>query len=239
MLGVHQNDHTDESIKGSFAKLGLVENFTLEQASLQEKINSYFDTPLEIGYTEFHRKFYNKQRKFALIYIPPSPKILVPFKDGIYKEGDKEKKAFVKDTIYTRRGTQCIPARDYEINYMKERIKNEQYRLSIISGEPDSVKEILHSNLFKVKSLPNDVYVGTAIYSTFGDVITALKKNHPDKNFFNPLYRSYKDKIVTFQNLSNPNNFHHELADGGTIHKEPLDEWLDEGNREKNHYIST
>ena len=125
VLGVHQNEHYDEHIKVPLVKPGLPENLTLEQASLQEKINSYLEIPLEIGYTEFTREFYGKQRNFALIYIPPSPKILIPAEDGVYKENGKDKKAFLKDTIYTRRGTQCIPARDYEIEQMKERVKNE------------------------------------------------------------------------------------------------------------------
>jgi len=233
VLGVHQNDRSEKDIKGQFAKLGLPKGFSLEQASLQEKINSYLDTPLEIGYTDFTRTFYGEERNFALIYIPPSPKILIPSKDGTYREGDKYKKAFLKDTIYTRRGTQCVPASDYEINLMKERVKNEKYRLSIISGEPDQVKEILYSNLFEVKSLPKTVYVGTAVYSSFNETITALKEHHPYTRHFNLQYRPYEDKIISFQNLGNPSNLHHELVNEGDIHEEPLDQWLDAGPKEK------
>ncbi|MCE2507491.1 MAG: ATP-binding protein [Nitrosopumilaceae archaeon] len=233
VLGVHQNDHCNEDIKGPFAKLGLPDDFEIEQASLQEKINSYLEVPLEIGFTEFTRTFYGKERNFALVYIPPSPKILVPPEDGTYKEGDKVKKAFVKGETYTRRGTQCVPARDYEIDRMKKRVKNENYRLSIISGEPDEVDEILHSNLFKVTSLPDTVYVGTALYSSFADGLNALKENHPGKYFFNLRYRPYEDKIVTFQNLYNPNNYHSELVVQDTIHKEPLDQWLDDEDKER------
>lgn len=233
VLGVHQNDHSNPDIKGSFAKLGLPDDFTIEQASLQEKINSYLDIPLEIGYAEFVREFYGEARNFALIYIPPSPKILIPSKDGIYQEGDKEKKAFLKDTIYTRRGTQCIPARDYEIDKMKERVKNEQYRLSIISGEPDQVQEILYSNLFEVKSLPQTVYIGTSKHDDFNDVIDALKKIYPDTWYFDLKYRPYEDKIVSLQNLKNSANPHHELIHEDTVHEEPLDNWLDDGAKEK------
>lgn len=232
VLGVHQNDRSDADIKGSFAKLGLPDDFTIEPASLQEKINSYLDTPLEIGYTEFVREFYGAARNFALIYIPPSPKILVPSKDGVYQEGDKEKKAFLKDTIYTRRGTQCIPARDYEIDKMEKRVKNEQYRLSIISGEPDQVQEILYSNLFEVKSLPQTVYVGTSKHDGLTDVIDSLKKIHPDTRYFNLRYRRYKDKIVSLQNLKNPSNLHHELTHEDTVREESLDKWLDGGDKE-------
>lgn len=233
VLGVHQNDRSNNDIKGPFAKLGLSDDFTIEQAVLQEKINSYFDTPLEIGYTEFVRKFYGEARNFALIYIPPSSKILTPSKDGIYMEGDKEKKAFLKDTIYTRRGTQCIPASDYEIEKIKERVKNEQYRLSIISGEPDQVEEILHSNIFEVKSLPDTVYVGTAKYSTFMEAVNALKEKYPDRRYFNLRYRPYEDSVVSFQNLRNPSNYHHELTFEDTVHEEPLEEWLDGGDKER------
>lgn len=151
----------------------------------------------------------------------------------------KEKKAFLKDTIYTRRGTQCIPASDYEIAQMKERVKNEQYRLSIISGEPDKVKEILYSNLFEVKSLPDTVYVGTAKYSTFMEAVNALKETHPDTRYFNLRYRPYEDNIVSFQNLENLGNIHHELVVEDSIHKESLDKWLDSGDKEKNYHFSS
>lgn len=234
VLGVHENNHLIEDIKGTFAKLGLPDDFKIEPASLQEKINSYFrDTPLNIGFTEFTRTFYGEERKFALIYIPPSPKILIPTEDGIYKDGDKEKKAFVKDIIYTRRGTQCIPAREYEIEQIKERVKNEKYRLSIISGEPDQVKEILYSNLFEVKNLPKIVYVGIAKYSSFMEAITALKEKYRDSNYFNLKYRPYQNKVISFQNFKNPSNIHRELVEQDTVDEESIDDWLDDGDKEK------
>ncbi len=232
VLGVHQNDHSNNEIKGAFVKLGLPEDFTIEQASLQEKINSYLDISLEIGYAEFIREFDGKKRRFAIIYIPPSPKILIPSEDGIYRDEKKEKKAFLKGAIYTRRGTQCIIAECYEIDQMKKRVKKEQYRLSIISGEPDNVKEVLYSNLFEVTSLPKFVYVGTAIYSSFIEAVTALKKNHSNR-YFNLRYQSHEDKIITFQNLTNPDNYHHEIVSKDSIHKESIDKWLDGGDKEK------
>lgn len=116
---------------------------------------------------------------------------------------------------------------------MKERIKNEQYRLSIISGEPDQVQEILYSNLFEVKSLPQTVYIGTAKHDEFMDVIDALKKIHPDTWYFDLKYRPYEDKIVSLQNLKNSSNPHHELTHEDTVREEPLDEWLDDVDKEK------
>ncbi len=108
-----------------------------------------------------------------------------------------------------------------------------RYRLSIISGEPDKVKEILHSNLFVVKSLPDTVYVGTAKYSTFMEAVNALKETYPDTRYFNLRYRPYEDNIVSFQNLGNPSNIHHELVDEDSVRKESLDKWLDNGDKEK------
>ena len=233
VLGVKQNDHLDDDIKGSFVKVGLQENFEMEPAVLQEKINSYFDVKLSIGYATFTRTVNGEEKKFALIYIPPSPKILIPTKDGAYNVDGKERNAFLKDVVYTRRGTQSIAASDYEIEQIKKRLKNEEYRLSILNGEPEQINEKLYSNLFEIKTLPKTVYIGTAKYKTFVETIDALRKTHPDQVFFNLKYRPYEDKIITFQNLSNQMNVHSELVYADEIHQEPIADWLDKGDKER------
>lgn len=232
ILGVKQNDHSDDNIKGNFIKTGLPEDFHLEQASLQEKTNSYLETPIGIGYSEFSREIDGKQKRFGLIYIPPSPKILIPKEDGKYKIGDKEKIAFIKGETYTRRGTQSIPASKYEIKHMEERVKNEKYRLSILSGEPDSVEEVLYGNIFEVKNIPKYVYTGITKYSSFTEVIDALREKFPQTPHFNLKYRPYEDKIISFQNLEDRENILHDLVHKDSIKKEPITNWLDNGPKE-------
>lgn len=226
VLGVRQNDHTNKDITGLFAKLGLPSEFSIEQAILQEKINSYFDTPIEIGYTETFKEFYGSVRKFAIIYIPPSTKILVPPIDGMYKEEGKRKKAFYKDVVYTRRGTQCVPAHDYELAQIKKRIKNEKYQLSIINGEPDEVKEILYSNLFEVIQLPKKIYSALLRDQTTSKTL-ALKMN---TQLANVVYAHYKDQIISFQNL---NDTHYNLTNKFDVHAELLANWTNNIDKEK------
>ena len=120
VLGVKQNDHSNEKNKGKFIKAGLPDDFELEDASLQEKINSFLDEPISIQYTEFTRTINRDNKKFALIYFPPSSKIMVSKKDIKYNTGNKERTAVLKNIVYTRRGTQSIIASDYEKKLIKK-----------------------------------------------------------------------------------------------------------------------
>ena len=229
VLGVHENNSSNN--KQGFSKVGLPVNFKIDQASLQEKINAHLDTPLEIGYNEFKRNVDGEEKLFALIYIPPSPKILSPRKDGIYKIGKKKINAFSKKTIYTRRGTQSIEASEYEIKQIKNRIKNEAYKISIITGEPDQATEYLFSNLFKVVNLPKFINVGTAMHSSIRDFITTYRQKYPDKQFDIQL-QYYNGMVVTLDDLSTL-PYKHELVWPNTIHKEPIESWLNVLEKEK------
>jgi len=128
----------------------------LHQAPLQEKFNSYCNEPIVIEYREFNRNFKslfltskdeirNKvnsiSNRFAIIFVPPSHKILVPIKEGKYRKGDKTRVVFKKGDIFYRRGTQSIKASQQEINIIKKRLEKENYRISILSGEPDEVRK--------------------------------------------------------------------------------------------------
>lgn len=232
VLGVKPNDHIDKSIKGSFVKVGLPDDFEIDQASLQEKINSYMDTPLTIGYTQFEKQIDNETKKFALIYIPPSSKIMTPIKDGDYSVGGKNKKAFSTGQTLIRRGTASVTASEYEIAKIKKRLEDETYRLSILSGEPDEVEEILLSNLFEVKTLPEFVYLGYTKFNNDTEIQEWLDRDYPDNRYFFFRYRPYEDKIVTFQNLEDKTNFHSNLVYRDQITKEPVEDWLDDGPKE-------
>lgn len=226
LLGVKENDHSDPRIKSKFVKAGLPESFQLEDASLQEKINSYLDDPIAVEYKEFLLTIDDKVRKFALIYFLPSHKIMVPSKDITYRLGDKEKTIVKKDIVYTRRGTQSITASSYEKSLMKKRLLKEEYRLSILSGEPDEINEVLYSNLFEVKSIPEWIYTGTALYKSFDDSIEALRSLFPNQRRFPLSYSIRKDKIVTFANLTDFTDIHSKLVDTSTVRKDHTRDWL-------------
>ncbi|MEX0656853.1 MAG: ATP-binding protein [Nitrosopumilaceae archaeon] len=52
-LGMEENQYLDPSVKGKFLPIGLPSNFHIEQAILQEKTNSYTNSPITIDYDEF------------------------------------------------------------------------------------------------------------------------------------------------------------------------------------------
>ena len=76
-LGMEENEYLDPEIKGKFIPLGLWQNFHIDQATLQEKTNSYTSSPLELDYDEFYKIVDGESHKFAIIYIRPSTKIVV------------------------------------------------------------------------------------------------------------------------------------------------------------------
>ncbi|MBI2005302.1 MAG: ATP-binding protein, partial [Candidatus Aenigmarchaeota archaeon] len=233
VVGVKPNDHSNKDIKGSFVKVGVPDGFDVDQSSLQEKINSCMDTPLTIQYTQFEREINGVKKHFALVYIPPSSKIMTPTKDGDYTVDGKQKKAFSAGQIFTRRGTASVPASEFEINGIKKRLVDENYRLSIRNGEPDKIEETLLSNMFEVKQLPKVVYVGVSRFNSSQEVQEWLDENHPENRYFFFRSRPYEDKIVSFQNLEDPNNFHSNLVYRDQVTKEPTENWLDRGPKER------
>ena len=101
VLGVKENDHSDEKIKGKFVKVGLPDDFVLEDAALQQKINSFLEEPITIHYAEFPHTINKKERRFALIYFPPSSQIMMPKKDITYNDANGKKKTVVlKGQVY-------------------------------------------------------------------------------------------------------------------------------------------
>ncbi|MEA3202071.1 MAG: hypothetical protein QOE90_3499 [Thermoplasmata archaeon] len=156
-----------KSSTGVHEPIGLRDDHSVDQASLQEKFNALSPTPITIGYTEFSREVEylpdpaNKKatgvevRRFAAIFVPPFLDLLAPVKDVAYIGN---KMALKKGMVYTRRGTQSVPASDEEIFALRERISHDRYRIALVSGKPDPVHETLHSNLFPILRLPTDAY---------------------------------------------------------------------------------
>ena len=232
-LGVKQNDHSDKKIKGKFIKIGLPEDFNLDDASLQEKINAHLEDPISIQYVEFHQTINKEERRFALVYFPPSSKILTSKKDITYKTGNHKKTIVLKDTVYTRRGTQSIPASDFEKELIRKRLKREEYRLSILNGEPDEIHEIIHSNLFEVTKLPDTIHLGVNRQKLFLEIIEGLRQIYPNQRHFSLKYRVYEDKIVTFADLGYPMSIYREMIYPDTITRESVADWLTDEDKEK------
>ena len=231
VLGVRENDHSDPKTRGKFIKDGLPEDFQLDDASLQEKINSYLDEPIGIKYNEFIHTINGEKKKFALIYFSPSSKIMIPPREVTYQHGDKKKTAVEEGVVYTRRGTQSIPASDYEKGLIRKRLLKEEYRLSILSGEPDEIDEILYSNLFEVKRIPEKIYVGVAQCRSFREGIETLRAIFPNQRYFPLNYSFFEDKIVTFANLADLTDIHSKLVDTSTVNGEQTRQWVEDQDK--------
>lgn len=234
-LGMEENQYLDPDVKAKFLPTGLPSNFHIDQATLQEKTNSYANSTIKVDYDEFYKTVDGEKRKFAITYIHPGLEIIKSLKDGIYlNEEGNSKKVFTKDTIYTRRGTQSIPASALEIDWITERARDESYRISIISGEPDKISEPLYGNLFEVKHFPKRIFIGNPKFYNYDEIFEELKKhmNYPFERF-----RFHENKLVTLQNLNDKTNPYSNLVDSSTISTENTGSWLENYDK-KNILIS-
>jgi len=169
VLGVRENQY------GRFDQIGLPKDFHIDQADLQQKFNSYSQDPISLEYREFDYEVGENVRRYAIIYVPPSTKILKPQKDGISKgQGGREKTLFKSGDILTRRGTQSLKATREESEYIEWRSEESGYAISLITGNPDRVKETLYSNLFEVKKIPSTIYSATLAFEQISFATTLL-----------------------------------------------------------------
>lgn len=205
---------------------GLPETYYADQSIIQEKINSYIDQPMEVHYKEFEKYVDSCKRRYAIIFIPPSTCKLVPNKDGIirYQDG-KERIVFRKGDLFFRRGSQSIIPSSSEMSLIEERICKEDYRLSVLSGEPDDITETLYSNLFPLVKYPKWVYLAKK-KDYDSSLIHKLLKQEKIFPYWIPKYREYENNIVIFENLEEPTNSYRKLVDTSTIKKESFLEWL-------------
>jgi len=250
----------EEYKPSQYVPVGLPEDYEADQATLQEKFNSFCDDPLVIGYLEFEKDFgdlfaksndtikkkvNSVSKRFAAIFVPPSNKILKHKKEGKYNKGSKEKIVFRKDDVFYRRGTQSIssPSKQ-EFSIIKKRLEKENYRLSVLSGEPDEVEETIYGNLFEVTQLPKFIYSGDQKFDG-----VSIKVFLKQENIFPEWYHKFKiwnGKILTFENLYDVGNVYGKLVQTSSIKKEPIDKWLEDPdknriivellNRELKHY---
>ncbi|MFQ5834145.1 MAG: RNA-binding domain-containing protein [Candidatus Thorarchaeota archaeon] len=151
--------------KGKIIPRGLDERFNVDQASLQEKFNSYCSEHIKVPFRTYEKMVEDEdgtleKRLFAALFVPPSSEFLVPVKDGYYIEDSsgKRKTVFEKEKILTRRESQSVEANAIEIAEIKERIHEEHHRLSMLDGKVDHVKETVFGNLLEVTKIPDHIY---------------------------------------------------------------------------------
>jgi hypothetical protein len=205
-----------------FVPVGLPNDYSIDQADLQTKFNAYSNVQIRLDYTEFCRTYNGNERKFAAIYIPASLATLTPVRDGTYIDGKgKTKQAFNKDTILFRRGTQSIIASEEEKAFIKKRSEKEGYKLSVLSGQPNLINETLYSNLFEVTNFPDTLWMGPLRY-------------HFDKSKVPPsiTYIIWNGMVLTFSDLSNPNNPLCAIIESNSIASEKTIQWLEDVNKQ-------
>jgi hypothetical protein len=222
----------EEDKPNQYIPKGLPDDYHVDQATLQEKFNSYSNIPLEIEYKGFTKNIKGVLRRFAALYIPPAHDILKPVKDGVYKKGGKERVVFRKGDTFYRRGTQSIPPSDKEREIIKKRIEKENYRISVLSGEPDEFNETIYSNLFPVKKLPSFVYHGIKKDYDNVTIKVMLKQEGVFPEFYFK-FAEWNKRIITFEDLYDGNNPYSKLVEIGTIEKYPIEKWLDDPDKNR------
>jgi hypothetical protein len=220
----------DEQKKSQYYPVGLPEDYNVDGAVLQEKFNSYSNKPIQIEYKEFTKNVDGKTNRFAVIFIPPSYEILKPIKDGKYIVGDKEKIVFKEGDVYYRRGSQSIHASPYEMELLQKRLKMENYRMSVLSGEPDAVEETIYSNLFPITKLPEYIYSGIKKEYDEVSMKVLLKQQHVFPEFYFK-FKIWNKRIITFENLLHEDNPYRKLVDTTTIKKEPSSTWIEDPDK--------
>jgi hypothetical protein len=221
-------DAQEADEKRTYLPVGLPEDFHIDQASLQEKFNAYLKEPVELHYREFHRTLDGIQKKFAAIYVPPSTSVLKPIRSGFYRdEKGKQHTAFGINAVLIRRGTQSMVATKEEIDWIQKRAEKEGYRLSVLSGEPDQVQETLYSNLFEVIKIPEVIWTGPLRPIGEGERRTRTNER------YTAVYVLWNDRMVTFDDISNPQSPLWEMIEPSGVQKEELAAWLSDGDRQR------
>lgn len=222
-------DTKEEEIRfeHDYVPVGLSEAHHIDQATLQQKFNSFSPEPLTIDYREFTRMVDGIPVKLAAVYVPPSTSPLKANQDGVYTDSKgKKRTAFSKDDVLFRRGTQSVPASVQEISWIEKRCLKEQYKLSILSGNTDEITESIFSNLFEVTKLPENIWSAVP-YKVEAGQESKLNKNG---NYY-AVFVDWKGQIVTFDDISNPNSPLHEGVVAYTIESEPISAWIEDAEK--------
>jgi hypothetical protein len=216
-----QTDTELESAKSkrTFVPKGLPSDFHVDQATLQEKFNSYSNVPIKIDYREFWKNFEGESRKYAAIFVNPSTSVLYPTKKGVYTNlKGKTSNAFDIGTTFIRRGTQSIPASENELQWIEKRSLDTSYKISVLSGEPDQISETLYSNLFELLRLPEFIWILSES--------ELLRLVGTDRKLESLQYIEWKGNAITFTDLSSVNKSISNGPEFQTIRAEETQSWV-------------
>lgn len=216
-IGVDEN-RGGSGASGKFTPVGLPDNFDLEPASLNEKINSFTDSTITVDYRQFERTIDGVPYRFGVLYVEPARKIISARKDGKYADpsSGKIKHAFRIGDIYTRRGTQSRTAAVYEIDQINQKADQRDYQISVLSGQPDKGEEKLYSNLFPIKCMPESIYVGRSKFQSRAEVFHELREM---PGFLLDLTILSNRELYSFQNLNCGESPYSELVHSRTTRK--------------------
>lgn len=219
-------DEREKNYPRKYVPVGLPDDFHLDQTNLQSKFDPYSIHSIAIGYREFSKQIEGVSRRFAEIYIPPSSEIMKAAKTGRYSGPDgRTHTPFEAGTILFRHGTQSKPATKSEIDYITRRVKDTQYKLSVLSGQPDRVKETIYSNLFEAKTLPRRICTGKPKESFWTQEIYQSLRDYVS------IY--WKGKDVTFENLSDIRNPLWQSVTTDSIVSEETSLWLADADKRR------
>jgi hypothetical protein len=123
-----------------------------------------------------------------------------------------------------RRGTQSISASKEEEQYIKRRAEKEGYKISVLSGNPDQVKETLYSNLFEVTKTPE--FIWTAKPS---DKFYEMERHIP----YTETYTFWNKQLVTFSDISSKQCPLFGLLDPSSVERHNLNEWLKDSDKQR------
>ncbi len=217
----------DKKSKRQYIPVGLPDEFHVDQADLQTKYNSYCVHPITILYREFQRNLGNGERKFAIIYFPASTELIKAARSGTYvdKQG-RNRTPFLVGWILYRRGTQSVPATKEEIAFIQQRTLNTQYKLSILSGRPDRIKETIFSNLFETSVAENTIFTGLPRKQPYG-------YGSPSRIPNEYVFKSWGTMDVTFETLDDPWNPLWGRVVTESIERHKVSEWLPDEDKSR------
>jgi len=217
----------DKKSNRQYIPVGLPDDFHIDQADLQTKYDAYLIHPVSIEYAEFRRDLGNGERRFAVIFFPPSTELIKAAKGGAYTDAQRRNHTpFLAGWILFRRGTQSMRASDAEIDFVQQRVLDTQFELSVLSGRPDRIKETIFSNMFEVSIADNAVFTGVHRQGLFGP---GSSDRLPDGY----VTKRWESEEATFEDLSDIRNPLWNRMTTDSIRKHEVGSWLADEDKSK------
>jgi hypothetical protein len=217
----------DKNWNRQYVPVGLPDDFHIDQADLQTKYGVYLVHPISIEYAEFKRDFGNGERRFAVIFFPPSTEVIKAAKGGAYVDSQgRNHTPFLAGWTLFRRGTQSVRASEAEIEFVQRRVLDTQFKLSVLSGQPDRIKETIFSNMFEVSIADNVLFTGVSRQSLYGF-------GSADRLPSGYVAKKWDREEVTFEDLSDMRSPLRERMSTDSIKKHDIDSWLVDEDRSR------